>query len=123
MRSFEIDIVFLKFLELRRIKGHFISKNLVKFKQMNKLKTGNSHPRIYHCKVNRVRDKRKKKERWKKMKTVTAKVVNRVYSGIYLNQWRNTGAKNNWLDWRNKDLSTFTCNNFRINNRYRYGRG
>lgn len=46
------------------------------------------------------------------MKTVTAKVVNRVYSGIYLNQWRNTGAKNNWLDWRNKDLSTFTCNNF-----------
>lgn len=52
----------------------------------------------------------------KKMKT--AKVVDRVYLGIYLNQWGNTGAENNWLDWGNKDLPTFTSNNFRINNRY-----
>lgn len=57
----------------------------------------------------------------KKMKT--AKVVDRVYLGIYLNQWGNTGAENNWLDWGNKDLPTFTSNNFRINNRYWYGRG
>lgn len=40
--SIQIDIVFLKFLELRRIEGHFISKKLVRFERMNKLKPGNS---------------------------------------------------------------------------------
>lgn len=39
--SIQIDIVFLKFLELRSIEGHFISKKL-RFERMNKLKPGNS---------------------------------------------------------------------------------